>query len=306
MTLGTLEEKVERLSMASLRRLLDPDLDLPGALGPGQILPDDLLSVHGLDLHLSAEQRAQLSREEMAAIFDGGIRFESVLMAGFCFEILLNDDLSDPRVDYSLHEIGEETRHSRLFARVIDQTGAVSKNPLRGRGRLGRWLDRRSTFALIRRPALLNTMILSGEEIPDLMQKLASEHPETDPFLREVNLYHRREESRHLSFARLQVGERWNKATWSDRVAVRHLAPIVIREQFHYLVHPAVYGAVGLSPWRTWFAVRRLPARATLLREATRPVLRALIEGGSVDAGRIPLQWRRLCGVDRNGEAINP
>jgi hypothetical protein len=304
MALGTLEEKVERLSTASLRKVMEPDLDLPGDLGPGQILPDDLLSISGLDLDLSAEQRAQLSREEMAAIFDGGIRFESVLMAGFCFEILLHDDLCDPRVTYALHEIGEETRHSRLFARVISQTGATSKNPLRGHGRLGRWLDRRSTFALLRRPAFLNTMILSGEEIPDLMQKLASEHPDTDPFLREVNLYHRREESRHLSFARLQVSERWQRATWSDRFAVRHIAPIVIREQFHYLVHPAVYGAVGLPAWRTWMAVRRLPARSELLRTATRPVLRSLIDAGCVPSDRIPRQWRRLCGIDRYGAPI--
>jgi hypothetical protein len=304
MALGTLDEKVEQLSTASLRRVIDPDRDLPGALGPGQILPDDLLSINGLDLDLSAEQRAQLSRAEVAAVFDGGIQFESILMAGFCFEILLHDDLCDPRVIYSLHEIGEETRHSRLFARVIAQTDAVSKNPLQHRGRLGCWFARRSTFALIRRPALLNTMILSGEEIPDLMQKLASEHPDTDPFLREVNLYHRREESRHLSFARLQVSERWQKATWSDRFAVRHIAPIVIREQFHYFVHPGVYEAIGLPPWRTWFAVRRLPARSKLLRAATRPILRALIEGGSLDGGRIPRQWRRLCGVDRYGEPI--
>lgn len=298
---GTLEEKVERLSKASLSKVIDPDLDLPGTLGNGQILPDDLLSINGLDLDLSAEQRAHLSREEIRAIFDGGIRFENVLMAGFCFEIMLHDDLCDPRVTYALHEIGEETRHSRLFARVIAQTGATSKNPLRGGGRLGTWLDRRSTFALIRRPALLNTMILSGEEIPDLMQKLASEHPDTDPFLREVNLYHRREESRHLSFARLQVKERWDKAMWTDRFAVRRIAPIVIREQFHYLVHPAVYKAVGLPPWRTWFAVRRLPQRAELLHAASRPVLKALIEGGSLKTGRIPRQWRRLCGVDRTG-----
>jgi hypothetical protein len=145
-------------------------------------------------------------------------------------------------------------------------------------------------------------MILSGEEIPDLMQKLASEHPDTDPFLKEVNLYHRREESPHLSFARLQVSERWKMATWSDRFAVRHIAPIVIREQFHYLVHPGVYAAVGLPPWRTWIAVRRLPARSSFLHAAIRPVLRALIDGGSLTSGRIPRQWRRLCGVDRNGE----
>jgi hypothetical protein len=299
--LGSVEERVGRLSAASLRRLIDPDLDLPGELGTGQILPDGLLSINGLHAELSAEQRARLSREEVAAILDGGFRFEAALMSGFCAEIMLKDNLCDPRVAYALHEVGEETRHSRLFARVIEQTGASAKNPLRGGGRLGRWFERRSTFALIRRPALFNTMILSGEEIPDLIQKLASEHPDTDPFLAEVNRYHRREEARHLSFARLQVGERWDGATWSDRFAVRYLAPIIIRELFHSLVHPGVYETVGLPPWKTWFAVRRLPARADLLQAAIRPVLAALIDGGSIGSGAVPRGWRRICDVDRQG-----
>jgi hypothetical protein len=41
-----------------------------------------------------------------------GVRFESVLMAGFSMEILGRRDLTDPRVTYLLHEMGEETRHA--------------------------------------------------------------------------------------------------------------------------------------------------------------------------------------------------
>ena len=300
-TRSSIDERVDRLSTASLRRVIDPDLQIPGQLGAGQILPDELLSVHGLPITLSAEQRARLSREELAAILDGGFRFEAVLMAGFCLELSVKNDLSDPRVAYALHEIGEETRHSRMFARVIAQTGATAKNPMRGGGRLGQWFEKRSNFAITRRPALFNTLILSGEEIPDLLQKLASEHPDTDPFLAEVNRYHRQEEARHLSFARLQVPERWEHTNWSDRFAVRYIGPVVIRELFHSLVHPGVYGAVGLPPWKTWFAVRRLPARVELLQQAARPVLRALIDGGAIVPGRIPKPWRQLCNVDRQG-----
>src|SRR5687767_3058538 len=45
--------KIHRLSTASAKRVIEPDTDLPGHIGPGQILPDDLLSVAGLDLELS-------------------------------------------------------------------------------------------------------------------------------------------------------------------------------------------------------------------------------------------------------------
>jgi hypothetical protein len=107
--------RIERLSSLSLKRLIEPDDALPGSIGPGQVLPDELLSVAGLDLDLTAEQRATLSREEVASIAANGVRFEAVLAAGFALEILRREDLTDPRITYILHELGEETRHSRLF-----------------------------------------------------------------------------------------------------------------------------------------------------------------------------------------------
>ena len=302
MTTTAIDDRVSRLSTASLRKVIEPDVDLTGEVGAGQVLPDDLLSINGLDVELTAEQRATLSREELASILDGGFRFEAVLMSGFCLELAAKDDLCDPRVAYALHEVGEETRHSRLFARIIEQVGPTATNPLRGGGRLGHWFETRMNFAMMRRPALLNTLILGGEEIPDLIQKLASEHPDTDPFVVAVNRYHRQEEARHLSFARLQVAERWERATFGDRIAVRYIAPIVIRELFHSLVHPGVYGTIGLPRWKTWLAVRRLPARRALLVQATRPVLAALVDGGVFASGRVPRVWRRVCDVDRHGQ----
>ena len=98
-------------------------------MGPGQVLPRELLSVADLDLDLSEEQWATLSREELAAILDAGVRFESTLMAGFGLMIARLKDLVDPRTTYILHELGEETRHSRLFLRVIEQVAPTARNP---------------------------------------------------------------------------------------------------------------------------------------------------------------------------------
>ena len=88
------EDRIARLSTASLKRVIEPDVDVPGEVGPGQVLPDELLTVAGLDLGLTAEQRAVLSREEAASITDSGIRFESVLAAGFSMEIVRQRDLT--------------------------------------------------------------------------------------------------------------------------------------------------------------------------------------------------------------------
>lgn len=291
--------KIERLSAASLRRTIEPDVEVSGEVGAGAVLPPDLLSVAGLDLELSPEQLITLSREEVASIVEAGLRFEAILMAGFSFQLALQRDYTDPRVVYALHEMGEETRHSRLFARLLDQLQPSARNPLDKA--LFRSIQRVGMGAIIRRPALLDVLVLAGEEIPDLLQKKAAEHPDTDQFLVNVNRYHRQEEARHLAFARTVLPEEWRRASWTDRFAVRHIAPLVIRDMFRLLVHPGVYETVGLPGWATWRVVNRSPERVALRYEATRPVLDAMLQAEVVAPGRVPRGWRDLCGVDPQG-----
>src|ERR1700691_5891497 len=79
-TQRTTEDRVERLSSLSLKRVVEPDEAVKGGVGEGQLLPDELLSVAGLDLELTEEERILLSREEIASIASVGVRFESILM----------------------------------------------------------------------------------------------------------------------------------------------------------------------------------------------------------------------------------
>src|ERR1700722_10911695 len=79
----TVDQRIERLSTASLNRILQPDVDVPGEEGPGQVLPDELLSIADLPdvlAGLTPEQKIILSREEFGSIVATGVRFESVLM----------------------------------------------------------------------------------------------------------------------------------------------------------------------------------------------------------------------------------
>jgi hypothetical protein len=296
-------DRIEQLNAASARRLIDPDVMLPGRLGDGQVLPDELLSVAGLDLELTRDQWARLSREELASITQAGIHFEAVLTAGFALLITRERELRAPFVTYLLHEIGEESRHSRVFVRLLDELAPEAQNPF-ARGLLG-FLADRGVRAMVGFPALLYVLVLGGEEIPDLLQKRAGEHPDTDPFLREVNQYHRQEEARHLSFARTMLPAVWRRASPIDRFAVRFVAPCVIRGMFDLLVHPGVYATVGLPGWATWWNVRRSPRRIDLRHRATRPVLDALLTAGVFARGDVPRLWRGLCGVDAVGAAID-
>ena len=297
-------QRIERLSTASLQRIMEPDTEVPGTVGDGQVLPDELLSlanVPELFDNLSDEQKRTLAREEFASVVDTGVRFESVLMAGFSLEILSRPDLTDPRVTYLLHEMGEETRHSRLFVRLLAQVKPRAKNPLDNR--VGRIALQAVMPLLTAMPSLFCLLVLSGEEVPDLIQKLASEHPDTDPMIKAVSKYHRQEEARHLAFARMLFPEQWAATGPIERFLVRYLGSRIAIAMFDTIVHPGVYGTVGLPTWATWRAVNRSAGRTALRHRALRPLLTPLLEAGAFVGGRVPRGWRIACGVDRAGRA---
>ncbi|MCU1351838.1 MAG: putative rane protein [Acidimicrobiales bacterium] len=294
------EDKIRRLNNASLRRVIEPDTEVPGEIGPGQVLPDSLLSTAGLDLDLTPEQKARLSREEIGSITQAGIRFEAILEAGFAMEVVRSQDLTDPRITYLLHEMGEETRHQRLFIRLLSQTGATTSNPLDNR--VTRFIMRAGARAIISLPALLYTLVLGGEEIPDMFQKIASEHPDTDPFIRAVNKYHRMEEARHLSFARTRLPEVWAEAGPIEKIAVRRVAPFVIRMMFDEMVHPGVYATIGLPAMKTWRAANATPVRKAMRAKACRSVVDAMVDAGIFAADRLPKRWQQL--LDGEDEAL--
>jgi hypothetical protein len=291
--------RIERLNTASLRRVIEPDEEVTGTFTKDQVLPDELLSTADLAIDLTAEQRAKLSREELASILRFGVLFEAVLMSGFAYQLALSTDVTDPRFTYALHELGEETRHSRLFVRLVEQLAPTQRNPIDSR--LDRRLRSRMMPLLLRRPATLDAFVLVGEEIPDLFQKMAAEHPDTDDYVRAVSRYHRQEEARHLAFARTTVGEHFRHTTWTDRFAVRWIVPLGIVGMFDMMVQPFVYRTVGLPPIRTWLRVRRLPNRIALRQQCARAVLNALIDALVIKRGRIPRGWRRVAAVSRDG-----
>jgi hypothetical protein len=297
----TIDERVGRLSAVSLRQHLEPDEMVQGGLGEGQVLPDELLSLAGLGLDLTAEQRATLAREELASICETGIRFEAVLTAGFSLALAGWHDLTDPRVTYILHEMGEETRHSRLFVRLLEQLQPTAVNPLHGR--LPRLIERIVLPRLITRPSLFLVLVLTGEEIPDLFQKLAAEDPRTDGFVRAVSAYHRREEARHLAFARMLLPEAWGRTGAVERFVVRHLSPVLVGGMFDAMVHPGVYATVGLPKWTTWRKACKSDLRRELRRRAARPLLEALEAAGAFGGRRPPRSWRRLVGEQSTARA---
>jgi hypothetical protein len=298
------DRRIARLSHVSGKRVIEPDAEVTGEFGDGQLLPDELLLTAGLDLDLTPAQKVVLSREQIAAILEGGIRFESTLLAGAGLLLTRWPDLTDPRVTYLLHEVGEETRHSRLFARMIEQLQPRARNPFNYgfHTRIGRRIYRMTAD----NPLLFCTMVLAGEEIPDLIQKRSVEHPDTDDYVRRANAYHREEEARHLAFGRMLLPEMWATSGPYQRWLVRRVAPLLVRLMMEtQLTHPGIYAAIGLPPRRTAWRVNHGAAQRDLVAEAMRGVLKALLAAAPELRGHLPRGWRRLCQVDRHGAPLS-
>src|SRR5207244_6669352 len=105
-----------------------------------------------LDSEVTDEQKMRLSREETAAMLSAGVAFEAILMAGFAWQVAVTSDITDPRTMYMLHEIGEETRHSRAFVRVVQELAPTAKNPL-DKG-IARYVQQKFLPILVKSPAL--------------------------------------------------------------------------------------------------------------------------------------------------------
>jgi hypothetical protein len=301
MAVAAPEQRISRLSSVSAKRVIEPDDEVVGDFRPGQVVPDELLITAGLDLQLSAETKATLSREQTAALLDGGIRLESVLLGGIGLLLACWPNLTDPRVTYLLHEVGEETRHSRLFARMIEQLAPTATNPFHRGPSLA--ITRRIYRLIMNNPALLGVMVLAGEEIPDLVQRRQLEHPDTDDYIRRVNAYHREEEARHIAFAGILLPELWSRATWRQRFLVKRVAPVLVNLMLEtQLFHPGIYEAAGLPGRRTARAVSRSAPYRQLRAESMRAVLKAWLNAAPELDGRVPRGWRRMCMVDRSGQ----
>jgi len=297
------DRRVARLSVVSAKRVIEPDEEVTGDFRPGQIAADEHIFAVAAGVPMTDEQKAQLSREQAAALLDGGIRLESALMAGFGLMLASWPDMKDPRVTYALHEVGEETRHSRLFARMIVQLQPKAQNPFHsGPAKL---IGRRIYRLTAHNPLLLATMVLAGEEIPDLIQRRAVEHPDTDDYLRRANAYHREEEARHIAFAGILLPELWRTASMRQRWLVKHVAPHLVHLMLDgEMLHPGIYAAVGLPGPKTQRAVKRSASYRAFLAEGMRPVLKTLLASAPQLRGRVPRAWRRICQVDRTGTPL--
>jgi hypothetical protein len=249
-------------------------------------MPPELLSLYGTTLWdaMSDEQRVVLSRHETASIASVGLWFELILMQMMVRE-LYDEDPCSARTQYALTEVGDECRHSIMFARMIDAFGAPAYQPAAVHRALGRYLGATAggiqTFAAA----------LIAEEILDALQREAMADDGLQPLVRMVSRIHVVEEARHIRFARDELAR---QMVTSSKIRRLYCQIVVGRAAYtvtHSLINPQVYAAVGLDPAQASAAAWANPHFRETLRWAGERVTTYLQELGLVEGPAKGL-WR--------------
>src|SRR5579863_5312689 len=125
MTTTDQERVADRLLRSTANVNYDPDLDIdwtaPLADGKRYVLPRRS-SLFGTELfdQLTPEQQIELGKHEVVSVASTGIFLEAVLMRMLAKVAYLGDPMSS-HIQYALAELGEETRHTIMFAKMIER-----------------------------------------------------------------------------------------------------------------------------------------------------------------------------------------
>jgi hypothetical protein len=260
--IDTVRKTANRLLGSSSKNSYDPDIDIDwdAPVDPSlQFMPYHRVSLYGTPLwdRMSDAQRRELSKLELASFASTGLWFELVLIEMLA-RWAYHQDPQDPRTQYALAEIGDETRHILMFAKAIARLGAPTYRPSRLVRNLARIYK-----ASARGPALFAPTLVA-EEITDRFQRETVQDEQVHPLVRMVNRIHIVEEARHVRFAREELVREMQRAhgplkggavLWFHQVFAA-LAAAVIAES---IISPKVYAAVGLDPKRARRAARQNP-----------------------------------------------
>jgi rRNA processing protein Gar1 len=256
-SLESVRRTATRLLGSSSRNSYDPGLDIDWDAEIGDelaFMPLERTSLYGTGLwdRMTPEQRVELSRHELASVASTGLWFEIILIQ-LLSRWAYHQDPQDPRTQYALTEIGDETRHVLMFAKAIDRMGAPTYRPHPVVHQLARLYK-----ATARGPALF-APVLVAEEITDRLQRSMVDDEDVHPLIRMVNRIHVVEEARHVRFAREEVARQMARIGPIGKIVGNVSSAVVAALVAESLINRDVYANVGLDPDEAIRAARRNP-----------------------------------------------
>jgi Uncharacterized conserved protein len=242
------DKTARRLLGSSSKNSYAPELDIDWDAAPVEgmwHMQPEKTSLYGTALweSLTDEQRVELTKHEVISVARVGLWFEILLM-GMLAAHAYNEDPASEHTRYALTEIGDETRHSVMFARWADQYGGREYKPHPVVHHLGK------VFRLVAPtgPSMWAATLVA-EELLDRLQRDGMADERLQPLTRMVSRIHVIEEARHVRFAREELvrsmeHSHQGPALWFHQVFAA-LAAAFIAES---IISPKVYAAVGLDP----------------------------------------------------------
>ncbi|HET8582558.1 MAG TPA: diiron oxygenase [Jatrophihabitans sp.] len=242
------DKTARRLLGSSSKNSYAPELDIDWDAAPVEgmwHMQPEKTSLYGTALweSLTDEQRVELSKHEVISVARVGLWFEILLM-GMLAAHAYNEDPASEHTRYALTEIGDETRHSVMFARWAEQYGGKEYKPHPVVHHLGK------VFRLVAPtgPSMWAATLVA-EELLDRLQRDGMVDERLQPLTRMVSRIHVIEEARHVRFAREELVRSMERAhqspvLWFHQVFAA-LAAAFIAES---IISPKVYAAVGLDP----------------------------------------------------------
>jgi hypothetical protein len=247
-TTGGMDDVTRRLLESSAKLSYDPDreVDWDAPLGDTLYgLNPEWSTLFGTPYwaEMTEAQRVTLTRHEVASIMSTGIWFEMILQ-----QMILRDEYTSDHAStgfrFALTEIGDECRHSNMFARACQAMDATGYFPSRFAVELGR------LYKTVASGELAYTAILVAEEVLDVMQRDWMAGANVLPMVRTTSKIHVVEESRHMKFARQSVRDHLAGAGPARRYSSSVIIAIAANVIVSNMVSPKVYAAAGLDTER--------------------------------------------------------
>ncbi len=241
----------ERLLRSTADTVLDGDIDIDwdAPVDPDKAwLTERRGTLYGTRLwnRLSREEQLTLGRAEAVAVLSYGIVAEQGLCQNLLRTVFAARDWTSPEMLYALSEVGEETRHSTMFGRLVNKAEMPAwpaPAPLNWALRL---------MGYVPHGPMIYAITLIVEEILDRVQREACKDENVQPHVRQMMRIHILEEARHITYARTELAgaiARCGRLSLAvNRVLVAFLVLIVMPT----LIDPRAYESVGISPTRGW------------------------------------------------------
>ena len=243
-------------------------------------LPPSALSLAGLSAFEQQTEAVQrrLSQYEFIHFTQAGLWLEGIFIERLSRS--LSKTQSHAETAYNLHEIREESGHSLMFLKLMEQSGLhLPTNNFRPP-----WLARMLSRHASTHSPLFWLAVVIGEEIPDWLNRHVQNHRATiNPLITAMCRLHIIDEARHIARSRRSLEQQLHTQSIFKRYLLNGVAQALLQQfvRAFYLPSPAIYELAGLSPGDKWHKLAlHNPTRQNFLEQCTRPTVHRLAQSG--------------------------